>query len=1692
MVDIAEKGISKLDQELYEVWKKNAVKLVDALDTGFKKLDFGNTPLEEIKKIQELINQVNTPKVKDNRENLLKIIREINKALTELQQNKDLGEVQANNFLFQAMHAFKSLSHANRLNLMLINDYLKYAQAFINPADKPGELEGDLGFIPDFVIKKGAKFGAKQIEEIFDTHVGSFLVHQADSMPRVKIEVILDKPKQISPSFLANQLGKEQYALLQEKRKISEAKDVKEFLTENIYGFAFELYYSQVATYLDTLHYIEQIANKQKPPEMIAAKRTALLKHYGIEAISTVEGKKFLNDVSKKLGFISAEDLYKNYSELSDENNQSAFDKLTEAKKNFCDLGLQPELTREQDPINLIKETYETEYQRIQKNKKNNTFYSNNATYIAGINYMVTDFAMAVDGVRKVRNIGAIALKDEIAPKFGAPEEQGYLAGFAVGVAKYMLNNDYIDVNARLGLNGHGVILEQRVGDPRKQAKEELFNLMVEKNLKKRSIREKELNNFLIKRTPSDQLVEFYFQKISDPDPEHEVYKDDYEAVFTMKALLNVQGKSDLALKNESKNLATKLSKLNEMKDDHQKEQEKLEVQKKAFLKKEGSFWGKITRVIDVVAGFFGIQTKSSKNRKEQELYFKKQEEISKLSAKELDLRIEALEKIENITEKQSEILNKATLESPDDILKSYEKNVEQLKNLLDVYEHRYEVASDSLKDLNYLKHDFYVNAFVKHDFLYLDKKSDFQEKYLALQNDILLNKQVILNTKSKYDFDQMTQLVDITAKLESLQSVFNPVIMGLPEKYQEFYAEKINDFSKTINDQKDKLHQAKQERLLEVHKHNTKQWLQTNNILKLKALLEERPNELDADYIQKYDSDLKEKIFKKIKAESQSLSFEKINTLNEMMSQLHFVSRDVQLYSELKFNLDHLLNQENLANIQAGFVQHRKYLINSTEYILNSSKKLIESQLASDQLKFSYGSWLFNPFGFWVEKQQVASSEAAISSYEEIVTSSLVRNRTAIQDFIDNQLPQYNQKPLDDLEADLELFSDKLIQLQAMTRDNMSQAIIAELDKIIVLYQDLNTKLISLQSTYYEKLLESSNQVSMPLLSQALVSAAKEGNISVLKKILEHAKENTFPQVIILQALQQTIDNHNIDSTLLILMNCEVNLDAKITKDLLAQIDVQNTSISSCKKGVAQLIFDNDGPVLSQLHRAYLLQEMSLERLKAEASNNKPDKISLNNIMMKQNRMAALKEKIVSVLLSNVRIENSSRIENQIKVWDNEINKADKEFSELIIAEIQKQLMSQDPQFESELPPEKNSASILEIDSIVEPEFKPSHPGAVTPIIQPEVIQENHKEKYFIFKEKLMEHVKEENGNVSKFILLLSKFSEANQLAPIELQSDYNNTIAKIIERLIKRSEIDSFNVMLDFISESTQKTEMIQFAVLQAIQLGKVNVLKILMQKQIDFMGNNQQLGNQILTDLHTIYLEKEQGGKDMKHVALPKMVVLFLPQLPLEYNDKLQNLVRAAVKNDRASSNYPVKAGLWQSWVADSDKPLLEQYREVYLFSQKLIESLVKDSNLGLTSPIEAYSLDEIMHLQEKINFIDHNLKNFNQVLDSFKEGQLGYLDKTIKAKIQSPERADRDPWDQELAIALKEKLAQVKSNLNDANKELQKYHQQSAALQDSPTGEVLFRFNKQPSSEGAKKEKTLENKSKKKFKPSSGKF
>lgn len=1606
MVDrAADNVIEALDSQMYKVWHKKAMGLIGTLENGLSKLDFGTDIPESIKKIQSLIQQANQAQNQD-RKKLLDIIKKLSAELSDCQNKIDLGDVQANNFIFQAKRSF------DWFNYFLITEYGKYAQAFINPSGKASEKGKSLGFIPDFLINQGAKTGMNQVGHLFDFHIGSLFTEQVKNMRSVKIDNPSDRTKQTGQKNLLSKLGREKYKIFSATSELNSVEDGSKYLAQKIYGFSFEFYYSQVAMYLDMLHNIEEIAKEQKDPKLIKDTRLALLKKMGIEQIDTPEGKAFLDKVSKNLGFENAQSVYENYVSLS--HSDQAFDNLVQAKKAFCDFAVKDEGFREQDPINKIKELYSAEYHRVQDNKKDNEFYSGSATYIAALSYVATDFYLAIDGIRGVKNIVGIAAQEKVAPMIGPPEQRNILVRAAVGVANFAANNlkDYIDVNYYMGLNQHGVLIEQKLEDARGEIEEQLLNIKLKKNKARLEVRAKLFDKMTTQEIKKKDLItEFEQSYVTHSDAAHQ----DYRAAFEIKLALKCQGKGQKALEKSIDSLNKQVQDATELKGRVTIEQTVFNERKTKFEKKEASFGGRIKRGFDRFLGWFGIKTKSAIKRENEQLYLKEQAVNIADKSKRIEGRIKGLNKMSGMVKEQLNRLSVIEKSDPNDILKEFKKNIDKLERLNQAIVEEYKGKADTE----------------------IDRVLVFQTQYLSLQNNLLLDKQAILHKLPQLTLMQLNSLMKEADRLSEYQKKLNPKLIGLTQSVGDFYVNKMQDYPTALKKQYDILHDKNQKMLLSEYQNNINSWVAENSFIDLKTLLDGRPENLTPDYLEVYDQFVQEKLVQMLKIEQDSLSISELEQIAVYLSKLSYINPELKLYQNILSDVGYQINHKYLVSTQSGFEAHRDLFLESTDSLSQKFKNLNQIKTHAEKVKSTNESWLWNPFGFSTQKKKLQEAESALLAHQDFFKISLTRCLAVTQDYMDHRLSEYQARPIVELESDIDLIGQNIKNLQDILNSSFPSENKIILEDLIFKYQQLHEKLKLNKEHYFENKLKDNAPLDILTLAQGLVEAAGKGDTDLLNKIIGNRQDMVLPEADIRAALQKAISENQPETVKWILTHLDLSLDAALVNELLTFYKDDAMLISDYERGWGQLAVDNDGKVLKLIRQAFNIQAKFQQDLDKKLQVIK-DPLLLNNIMQEQARMIHLREQMVSVLRKQ-SIDNPIRVDAQLSKWEAEVHTMESHTAKRINSIVNKGELFHD--IESE-------------HAEIEGQHKVNH----------EIEQ---RTQYFKLKNKLNKHVEKAYWNTSKFKLILSKLAKVQKDAPIEIQSDYMIALQNTLEGLIAKSEIDSIEVLLDMEMDPKQKDTLFEHALFHAIELGQVKVLDVVLLYKIDFSKDHNQLSQDLLARFKKIQDEKLVGGANSKHVNLDKMVAVVLPQLPLSYSSVTHDLIRAVVKKDFNEKKYGVEQHRFQ--YIDKDKPLLDLYRNGYLFADNAMKELQDECFYDLWSPFEQEILlvkepkdmteDEVHKFETRLKAFQDRLNAMKGMVIQLKSAHCDFLNQLdskknanwfVENKVSPLGNHDRlkshlKNWDAQLEASIDLQQAKAQEHINDIQKYLQEYQQ-----------------------------------------------
>jgi hypothetical protein len=485
-----------LDGQLRIAYEKSAFKLIDTLNQslGFDRLTFKDpqTIPKEIKEIQKLI--VESKAIKDLKENsperhkaLAKIMAKLTKQIQLLRKNVDLGNAQANNFIFQAEHALIGLSG------LMISDYAKYLEPLLNPTGKSSDA---LSQLKKSLIERIAKGYSKSSADSFEQAYYDALQAAGDFPPKLPVENI--RRKQSGSSMLKSSLEKGNPSLSTETFSIH-SLDKKEalgsyteFLNENIHDASYEAYYTQVVLYKKMQKDINEMADLS--PSESSESRAKLFSQYGVAELNipeTPEGNDFLNQISEALGFKNADALYENFTQLSEINyydgqatvkSNEAAKKLQEAKESFIKFGQ----TIEQDPLYRIEGFYTQEQARIQKKReadakqKNPSFDSSNYTYASTINYVTKTLVPNINFKRSTKGVlDSIPKEQENAYNISLVSDMASIIGLnVVNFALPYLTSTQTGV---AGVVENAATLEQTLTDTSQSIEESLSKLRRQK-----------------------------------------------------------------------------------------------------------------------------------------------------------------------------------------------------------------------------------------------------------------------------------------------------------------------------------------------------------------------------------------------------------------------------------------------------------------------------------------------------------------------------------------------------------------------------------------------------------------------------------------------------------------------------------------------------------------------------------------------------------------------------------------------------------------------------------------------------------------------------------------------------------------------------------------------------------------------------------------------------------------------------------------------------------------------------------------------------------------------------------------------------------------------------------------------------------------------------------------------------------
>ncbi|MFI4936942.1 MAG: hypothetical protein ACHQJ6_00345 [Candidatus Berkiellales bacterium] len=621
--------LANFDESLYDEWKEHANHLIQELEQGFAKINFGAKTPNEVLKIKELIQAA---KQSTDRKIFASNIMQIKDELGKLGTKFDFKNPQINNFFFSARRSFLSLMSFSLTKIK------RYADAIVNPANKPMGEQAQLGMLQQYGVEKGAAMVGGALVGSFDANVVGFMRAQVDAMPQC--EVAQDVNFAITttpPSLLAQRLGPKNYQQLQSQIHVNSSDTAVEYIAEQTHGYAFEFYYTQVATMMDTLYKVDFLSdgNPQRKAEMLA--------QLGLSELSSSATAAFLDNVATTLGFESAKALHKNYQNI---DTQKGFGDLQRKKFAFMKKANDQSITIEQDPLEKIIVYANKEHDRVKQLMQNPGFSKTNAHYCTLAYCLGNDIPSGIRTSQRVYNLIRLVAQDyfDMNKWLGKEEERGFFVRM-LGYAGDLLVNRF-NFKSFLDSKLHGIFLEgglidQRVMD-NTNSQNDQYDEKIQQLLKENEPRVQQIQKSMAAQDHHDLISQFVSRMItagSSTDPKVKLEYKNFKQAFIAKTRSDLKNMSKNQLQNYIDNHGSATMEVNETRD-------RINTQINESNKSIRSLNNQINELPisgwDRFWGAFGLKT--SKVKKLDQLNEAKKTLIRELQAEEADLNEYSLE----------------------------------------------------------------------------------------------------------------------------------------------------------------------------------------------------------------------------------------------------------------------------------------------------------------------------------------------------------------------------------------------------------------------------------------------------------------------------------------------------------------------------------------------------------------------------------------------------------------------------------------------------------------------------------------------------------------------------------------------------------------------------------------------------------------------------------------------------------------------------------------------------------------------------------------------------------------------------------------------------------------------------------------------------------------------------------------
>lgn len=1051
MTDVISWAISRFQEQQHLTYDDLAFKLIETLKKGLNNLEFkeGNKP-EEISHIEHLLNEdalstiQNLPKgFTERHEALIKLIANIAHAIQELRKKIDLNSIQANNFIFQAQHAFDGLKWF--VTTDYVRDFGNYFNKKLLPDVQPEPASSPTlrsRIKPSYLFSRFSKRAFREVVKIYNKRnrvafeadylnsfqtVGKLLLENPSCEPLVRGQS--EDSKKLKSQMKDYPIQGKQ-AQLKAISLEAFSKVMHESVDDSMGDINFNLYYTQIALFMKTRMNLEEIY--QNTPDVT---RTEVYSKYGFAEGASTEALQFFNSISINLGFNNSEDLYNNYVTLSEEENhlndngewsanpteesREAAKRFHEIKNNFLETYAKTKENENTNPLWQIEKKYFDEKSRIQDKRKNmgkSSFDKKNYLYLSSINYVTKTFAPSVRIRLKAQNIASQAIAPE-------PETDQNTLSFAhqFGLAIANTALPYLDVAGKVTneVAENSMALEQMLTD----ASESVNQSLIVFKKQKTEAREKERNGYYNSmlednEIDTDKMITEYAEKASSKTGAGREYVNNFESVASLKIL-------ELNTIDKLKKIHDKIN----VQINHLEEKRAKAIE--AETKKNNSRMFKTINALK--SGFTNLSQKiqNGYTRIKNSIF----QRVNRLA---VALRLKSPIPPEPINILNPEIIRSSKIDAELDALNKIKNNIanqmaiQKNKNSLSIDEFISDFSND-IEALLSIQFDFNKNK--------PNLPSGLQDNYLQLQRRLLADQNVILNMHSLDGLseEQVSRLYELNEKIIHIELLVDDT-SHQEKAFREKLNQNVNLIEGKLGDLSQNLILKKHIDKIDTHLPHDLEHDMNNFIPNIIAYFLPRPSlTLNIDSLKKYYRHLTEKIISHLRSHEKDISIEDIEALYESVYRFSFeydldaeganfennpytpLLNSTQKYIQDK--IDSGLTHKQFEKVISSSTQH----LFSQNFRLNESKKSLGEKIAAQQ------SWVSNPLGLPSYNDAIGKAENICKTNQALLGEMLQRNINFSKQYLEKLKQNPTLPSLSEIQSEL----NQLSRLRDMAREN-------------------------------------------------------------------------------------------------------------------------------------------------------------------------------------------------------------------------------------------------------------------------------------------------------------------------------------------------------------------------------------------------------------------------------------------------------------------------------------------------------------------------------------------------------------------------------------------------------------------------------------------------------------------------------